>query len=462
MDSILFSADPKKVTMADAIRHLRREKNLYWSVGFPIDRKQFSFPMVGFIHIKGDRVRYRALISGIRPFKPDDYRNAKVKPKQWRDDWAHNPVTRRYPWKYQLVISAIAQFSSDIRWFQKKGGGSVTHPPRNYVRVRPPKPLLILNVAWMKRYRGRAPDDEPHGDFGYMKGGNIPHEIFNFLPYKGDCYGYAPAFSLDIQKLGAGDSTSFADDVLVVWTATHPDGGRYVIGWYDGAIVYPQERYRPETSATKRSLKSPLFLIRAPSKVCRLLPEDERVFPVPAMQDNYPGLHAQFYADITAPPKWVAELRCYLATGEVATSLPTTSDDYPPVDAEFKKLVETGAIETVKRHYEERGFKVISREADNVGWDLEARLGGAIHRLEVKGLSGTGMQVEMTHNEYVAMRSKKHRNSYRVCVVNEAHKLKSAKLRIFRYDLNMDKWVNEEGNCLLIIERTAATLAMQL
>jgi hypothetical protein len=38
-----------------------------------------------------------------------------------------------------------------------------------------PRPVLMLNIAWMNHYRGLA-----------------PWEALNFLPYRGPCYGYAP------------------------------------------------------------------------------------------------------------------------------------------------------------------------------------------------------------------------------------------------------------------------------
>ena len=50
------------------------------------------------------------------------------------------------------------------------------------------KPIVVLNIAWMREYRGLS-SDEPEGKFGYMRGGGVPHEIFNFMPSRGRCYG---------------------------------------------------------------------------------------------------------------------------------------------------------------------------------------------------------------------------------------------------------------------------------
>jgi hypothetical protein len=93
------------------------------------------------------------------------------------------------------------------------------------------KPLLILNIAWMRDYRG-VKKDQPHGTFGYIRRAvGVPHEIFNFLPSNGKCYGYAAVTDghVNIGKLGANEDDESVDEVLVVWTATSPAGGKYIV-----------------------------------------------------------------------------------------------------------------------------------------------------------------------------------------------------------------------------------------
>jgi hypothetical protein len=55
-DAILFSANPSMVDVDDAMRHLEDHKELYWTVGFLIDKESFSFPLFGFIHVRGGQV----------------------------------------------------------------------------------------------------------------------------------------------------------------------------------------------------------------------------------------------------------------------------------------------------------------------------------------------------------------------------------------------------------------------
>ena len=95
-DAILFSANPSMVDVDDARRHLEEQKELYWSVGFLIDKNQFSFPILGFIHVSGGQVEYRALVNDIVPFSARDYENVTLKPTPWRERWENDSNMRGY------------------------------------------------------------------------------------------------------------------------------------------------------------------------------------------------------------------------------------------------------------------------------------------------------------------------------------------------------------------------------
>jgi Domain of unknown function (DUF3883) len=124
----------------------------------------------------------------------------------------------------------------------------------------------------------------------------------------------------------------------------------------------------------------------------------------------------------------VTALRRYVFNNEVSTPPEQASDDVgDPVDVDFKTVIEKAAVDVIAAHYAEQGFALISREKDNLGWDLEARRGSILLRLEVKGLSGIAPVVEVTPNEYTAMKSKRYRTSYRVCIVSKPHKPKRPK-----------------------------------
>lgn len=44
-DAVMISANPNRVDIDDASRHLEYNKELYWSVDFPIDKHKFTFPI---------------------------------------------------------------------------------------------------------------------------------------------------------------------------------------------------------------------------------------------------------------------------------------------------------------------------------------------------------------------------------------------------------------------------------
>ncbi len=139
MDAILFSAKPSMVDVDDARTHLDNYNELYWSVGFRIEKDKFSFPIFGFIHISGDQVRYRALVNDILPFSPEHYENPRVKPGPWIQAWENNHDNiRSHRFKNELVMTEIVPFSFDTRLSEKYGGGLVKLPPFGYVRVVPP------------------------------------------------------------------------------------------------------------------------------------------------------------------------------------------------------------------------------------------------------------------------------------------------------------------------------------
>ena len=140
MDAILFSANPTMVKVDDAIRHLSDHKELYWEIGFSINREQFHYPILGYIHICGGQVEYVATIQDIIPFSLIHYEDKelsmRVKPSPWLIEWIENfNNCRFYPWKNALVMTHIEPFSCDTYDFQKYRGGTVKKAPQNYIRV---------------------------------------------------------------------------------------------------------------------------------------------------------------------------------------------------------------------------------------------------------------------------------------------------------------------------------------
>lgn len=102
-------------------------------------------------------------------------------------------------------------------------------------------PLMSCHIGWMSYYQGVAEDDpEPRtGGSSEEKG-----EVCNLRPYGGKLYGYASAWPhgiIDIsRRFGADPRDRHVDGVNVVWTATHPSGGKVIVDSYKDAIVFRQ------------------------------------------------------------------------------------------------------------------------------------------------------------------------------------------------------------------------------
>lgn len=155
MDAILFSArQPDMVVVDDAIRHLENHDELYWEVGFRMHRDNFSYPMIGFIHMKGGQVEYKVEIKDIIPFSREHYegQNAKLfKPEIWIDEWKKNiDDCSNYPWRNAIVMTSIEPFSYDTYKFLKYDGQPVKLPPQSYIRVLPPM-KDTAKEAWVSK-----------------------------------------------------------------------------------------------------------------------------------------------------------------------------------------------------------------------------------------------------------------------------------------------------------------------
>ena len=125
MDAILFSANPTMVKIDDAIRHLADHDELYWEVGFRLVPDKFSFPILGFIHISGGQVEYKATIRDVIPFSPNQYEDRdlaiQVKPEPWLREWKENLNDERsYTTRNTtLVMTKLEPFSYDTFQFRK-------------------------------------------------------------------------------------------------------------------------------------------------------------------------------------------------------------------------------------------------------------------------------------------------------------------------------------------------------
>jgi hypothetical protein len=229
----------------------------------------------------------------------------------------------------------------------RNGGRRAPRIAETQMPKDPLPPILFLHVGWARLYRGDA-DDPPLGAFGYIADGNEdPGETLNFKPFRGRCHGYAPHAGLNLARLGAERDAAHADGVLVVFTATNPDGsGRYVVGWYRDARVYPG------LTPARPSKHRPDVLCSAKAEGCHLVNVDDRTFFVPSMETGWPGVASAFYANEHLGPKDVRKLLAYVggkrSKGFAPSGRPEAPE--PPIppggggDPEARKQVEEMAV----------------------------------------------------------------------------------------------------------------------
>ncbi len=312
----------------------------------------------------------------------------------------------------------------------------------------------------MDRYQGLTNGDTISRGGGYITDHGFGHEIFNFQPFQDKVYGYVQPpgrkdrweeAKINLNRLGAAVEDNTVSGVLVIWVATSPLGGTFVVGWYRNATVYRNWQSPPSNSNRRHATMDCGYYVEANTTDVVLLPRDERVFHVPQQGKGAFGQANIWYAD---DPQQHWELRLNILRYVESRQLlpqPERSSPHQP-NPLLRQKVEQIAVEKTVAHFTQLGYHVESVEKDNVGWDLNAVLGKRKLKLEVKGLSGSHIIVDLTPNEYKAMRT--NRESYRVCVVRNT--LTEPELDVFAYSPDSGQWETSNRQVLAIQEIIAA------
>lgn len=134
--------------------------------------------------------------------------------------------------------------------------------------------------------------------------------------------------------------------------------------------------------------------------------------------------------------------------------LKTISKSRKVISTKNKQIVELRAVEYVWQYFLSKNYFIENVQRDNVGWDLNviSRDDGEELKIEVKGLSGDEVNVELTPNEY----EKSSQAGYRICVVTNT--LKKPNLYIFK-KVKKD-WIDKDNNRLEVMEKVAARFTM--
>ncbi len=311
----------------------------------------------------------------------------------------------------------------------------------------------------MKRYRGVTRDDTPINGGEYIKKNQTGVEVKNFLPVRGRCNGYVTlqrGGTLNLERIGLEGDSDHVDGVTVVFCAKPPGGGRVVVGWYNNARVWRKGGSNPGDGEHQADAKL---------SDCVLLDPDDRVFKVPPARKGVWGLFRGnvHYLDKAEAVPFRDKLLRYINAQASQPMPPTKSGGNRrgprQTDPDLRAKVERAARDQVVSHYESKGFKCVSVENDNVGWDLEMTKGKTL-LVEVKGCSGPVAVVELTPNEFKKMKSVSHRDVYRVAIVTRALEKRLAKLFILSYNLADKSWRDEDNRKAKIRRLTGARIAV--
>lgn len=299
--------------------------------------------------------------------------------------------------------------------------------------------LLFCNTGWMEHYEGNTAADSIKGGGSYVTKNGMGHEVCNFLPHNGTLYGYVQGTGggINIARLGADKDADRISGITVVWTAKRPNGHTVVVGWYRDATVFRHFQVHDKAPPKQSANEIDSYLIKARAASATLLPVDARVLRVPRGMKGGMGKSLVWFAEKPVLEPFLKQVRALIKDGAVTAPVRQKSRSKP--DQAKKVLVEKSAITMCWKHYERLGYEVKSVEKDNVGWDLEAKIDKSRLRIEVKGLSGKGQQIELSPNEYTALTALA--TDYRLAIVSDA--LSTPQLRIARYSGESKVWVVE-------------------
>lgn len=316
-------------------------------------------------------------------------------------------------------------------------------------------PILFCNIGWMIEYQGVTEADKIVGGGSYVKIEKRGHEVCNFVSAHGHVYGYVQprGGQIRIERIGAGIDDEEISGVDVVFTARRPGrGGTVIVGWYRNATVFRRPQRKKWLSSMHQRNGVDAYWISAKESDATLLAPDRRNVVVPRGEGGM-GQSNVWYADAEGVSDWVARVR-HLINGRTIARNPRPPRSADPLK---KAQVEKAAIIAVTSHYQELGYEVVSVEQECLGWDLEASEASIKLLLEVKGLSGTELVVELTPNEYKQM-SGQNKADFRLCVVTNA--LIDPSLLIFSLNHVSGEWVSEVGGMVLNIrEKVGAVVS---
>lgn len=269
---------------------------------------------------------------------------------------------------------------------------------------------LFCNVGWMECYRGQNDNDKIVGGGSHVDREGHGFEVCNFAPYENQIYGYVKPSGevININNLGAANNDDFITNVNVIWTARHPDGGTFIVGWYKNATVYREYQKFDTVPLFHKENHITGYRIVAEESNCKLLPTERRTFPIPTRVKGGMGQSNVWYADQTRGKETLKDLQNkYPSLLPLSSPLSVPSDEpvYPDEIDPQEPLVE-GARRRVTVNVYERNPKARKRCLEKHGdkcavceMSFEEYYGdigrGFIHVHHIKELSGISGEYEI-------------------------------------------------------------------
>ncbi|WP_454845311.1 protein NO VEIN domain-containing protein [Ralstonia thomasii] len=309
-------------------------------------------------------------------------------------------------------------------------------------------PFLVCNIGWMRSYRGVTKDDAILGGGRYVQVNRMGHEACNFLPIDGQLYGYVQPVGkrIRIERLGANSADDKIAGVDVVLVARNPHlGGTRVVGWYKNATVYEelQEIPRPSVIHTKNGIRRFRFSVAEKNAVL-LSPLDRHIL-VPRKEGGIGHSNVWFpKPDHPVSKQFIEQVLALMATeSQSGSGKKSRGGGARQPDPLIRHQVEMVAMDVARQYYEKHGYDVEYVHKENLGWDIHVFLRNQAERtlafrVEVKGLSGSDISVQLTPNEYGAFEKKA--MDYHLCVVTNT--LANPTLHVFAYNPSAECWMD--------------------
>lgn len=360
--------------------------------------------------------------------------------------------------------------------------------------------IIFLNIAWMQKYQGVDQNDPPINGGSYVDVNGTAHECCNFLvqtdgalrghvetikKYKDKDTGKDNHIDREIhlenmfQISNVSAATQKIDDVLVIWLATAPSGGRRVVGWWKNATVYryrqfyniearkkairkgylknstPEQTIFPGAKLTKTHKNSDISSFRVECcetdavllKVVERYSDDFRFFEVDEegkiVRKGWPGQTqwTSWYTLGANAKQRAQEILNHINSYDNGSYKARKSVKSPrSSDPVARQKTELAAIKKAEQFYKQifRGSEWVDRSDENLGYDYDLILtDGSIFNIEVKGRSSSHSEVELTPNEYTFLKNYAFTGTYRLCIVTHAlNDVSACVFDLTRYDPN--------------------------